>query len=61
MDDKNGRPIGWAALAVHVDLTEMRIPQEQGTPLYIDSASTVFVAQSRGAVKKSAWIRRRVG
>ena len=41
-------------------LTEMRIPQEQGTPLYIDSASTVFVAQSRGAVKKSAWIRRRV-
>ena len=40
-------------------LTEMRIPQEQGTPLYIDSASTVFVAQSRGAVKKSAWIRRR--
>ena len=25
-------------------LTEMRIPQEQGTPLYIDSASTVFVA-----------------
>ena len=40
-------------------LTEMRIPQEQGTPLYIDSASTVFVAQSRGAVKKSAWIRHR--
>ena len=40
-------------------LTEMRIPQEQGTPLYIDLASTVFVAQSRGAVKKSAWIRRR--
>ena len=38
---------------------QMRIPQEQGTPLYIDSASTVFVAQSRGAVKKSAWIRRR--
>ena len=40
-------------------LTELRIPQECGTPLYIDSASTVFVAQSRGAVKKSAWIRRR--
>jgi hypothetical protein len=40
-------------------LTEERIPQEHGTPLYIDSASTVFVAQSRGAVKKSAWIRRR--
>ena len=40
-------------------LTEARIPQEHGTPLYIDSASTVFVAQSRGAVKKSAWIRRR--
>ena len=40
-------------------LTKARIPQEHGTPLYIDSASTVFVAQSRGAVKKSAWIRRR--
>ena len=40
-------------------LTEWRIPQEHPTPLYIDSASTVFVAQSRGAVKKSAWIRRR--
>ena len=40
-------------------LTEWRIPQELPTPLYIDSASTVFVAQSRGAVKKSAWIRRR--
>ena len=40
-------------------LTEMRIPQELPTPLYIDSASTVFVAQNRAAVKKSAWIRRR--
>ena len=40
-------------------LTEWRISQEHPTPLYIDSASTVFVAQSRGAVKKSAWIRRR--
>ena len=40
-------------------LTEMRIPQEHPTPTYIDSASTVFVAQSRGAVKKSAWMRRR--
>ena len=28
-------------------LTEMRIPQEQGTPLYIDSASTVFVLRSK--------------
>ena len=40
-------------------LTELRIPQEHPTPTYIDSASTVFVAQSRGAVKKSAWMRRR--
>ena len=40
-------------------LTEMRVPQELPTPLYIDSASTVFVAQNRAAVKKSAWIRRR--
>ena len=40
-------------------LTEWRIPQELPTPIYIDSASTVFVAQSRGAVKKSAWVRRR--
>ena len=40
-------------------LTEWRIAQERPTPIYIDSASTVFVAQSRGAVKKSAWIRRR--
>ena len=40
-------------------LTECRIPQELPTPLYIDSASTVFVAQNRAAVKKSAWIRRR--
>ena len=40
-------------------LTELRIPQELPTPLYLDSASTVFVAQSRAAVKKSAWMRRR--
>ena len=40
-------------------LTEARIAQEAATPLYIDSASTCFVAQSRGAVKKSARIRRR--
>ena len=40
-------------------LTEWRIHQDRATPVYIDSASTVFVAQSRGAVKKSAWIRRR--
>ena len=40
-------------------LTEWRIAQEYPTPIYIDSASTVFVAQSRAAVKKSAWVRRR--
>ena len=40
-------------------LSELRIPQEHPTPTYIDSASTVFVAQSRAAVKKSAWMRRR--
>ena len=40
-------------------LTEWRVHQDRATPVYIDSASTIFVAQSRGAVKKSAWIRRR--
>ena len=40
-------------------LTEWRVHQDRPTPTYIDSASTIFVAQSRGAVKKSAWIRRR--
>ena len=40
-------------------LQEARIPQELGTPIYLDSASTVFVASNRAAPKKSAWIRRR--
>ena len=40
-------------------LSEFRVIQEEPTPLYIDSASTVCVAERCGAVKKSAWIRRK--
>ena len=30
------------------------------TPFYLDSMSTVFVAQNEAAAKKSAWILRRI-
>ena len=40
-------------------LQEARVPQERPTPIYIDSASTVFVATNRSAPKKSTWVRRK--
>jgi len=40
-------------------LQEVRITQEAPTPLYIDSASTVFVAMNRASIKRSVWLRRR--
>ena len=39
---------------------ELSLPQVHPTPLYIDSASTVFVATNTAAPKKSVWIMRRV-
>ena len=35
------------------------MPQEFGTPIYIDSSSTTFVATNRAAPKKSTWVRRK--
>ena len=35
------------------------MPQELGTPVYIDSSSTTFVASNRAAPKKSTWVRRK--
>ena len=35
------------------------MPQELGTPVYIDSSSTTFVATNRAAPKKSTWVRRK--
>ena len=40
-------------------LREARVPQELGTPVYIDSSSTTFVATNRAAPKKSTWVRRK--
>ena len=40
-------------------LQEARIPQERATPIWIDSASTIFVATNRSAPKKSTWVRRK--
>ena len=40
-------------------LQEARVPQELGTPIYIDSSSTTFVATNRAAPKKSTWVRRK--
>ena len=37
----------------------MRIPQVAPTPCWMDSASTIFVAENRAAPKKSAWTRRK--
>ena len=39
---------------------ECRITQVAGTPAYIDSSSTVFVAKDQAAAKRSVWINRRV-
>ena len=40
-------------------LQELSIVLDDGLPIFIDSASTVFVANSNAAVKKSAWLLRR--
>jgi hypothetical protein len=40
-------------------LHEMRIRQDQPTPLYCDSQSTVFVANDASSIKRSVWISRR--
>ena len=40
-------------------LQEARVPQVQPTPVWIDSASTIFVATNRSAPKKSTWVRRK--
>ena len=42
-------------------LQEARVPQELGTPIYIDSSSTTFVATNRAAPKKSTGLRPRAG
>ena len=41
-------------------LQEARIRRGRPTPFYLDSKTTVFVATSDTAAKKSAWIMRRV-
>ena len=42
-------------------LHELGIKQLCGTPLYIDSQTTVFVVCDNGAIKRSVWILRRIG
>ena len=41
-------------------LQELRIQQGKAVPFYLDSKTTVFVASSDSAVKKSVWLIRRV-
>ena len=41
-------------------LQELRIRQGMATPFYLDSSTTVFVATSDTAIKKSIWLIRRV-
>ena len=40
-------------------LQEIRIRLGKSTPFYLDSNTTVFVAESDTAIKKSAWLIRR--
>ena len=40
-------------------LQEARISQVAPTPCWMDSSSTIFVAENRAAPKKSAWTRRK--
>jgi hypothetical protein len=40
-------------------LLECGIFQDQPTPVYIDSASAIFVIHDRAAVKRSIWLLRR--
>ena len=46
-------------LPVRGILLEASIYQDQPTPLYIDSASTIFVIADSAAVKKTMWLNRR--
>ena len=39
---------------------ELRVQQGKPVPFYLDSKTTVFVASSDSAVKKSVWLIRRV-
>ena len=41
-------------------LQELRVPQVNPTPGYIDSLSTLLVAGEDGAPKRSIWIKRRI-
>jgi hypothetical protein len=41
-------------------LQEIGIPQEQGTPVYCDSATTLLVASDSKSVKKTSWLFRKV-
>ena len=41
-------------------LQELRVQQGKPVPFYLDSKTTVFVASSDSAVKKSVWLIRRV-
>ena len=41
-------------------LQEMHYPQGRPTPTFTDSATSIFVANDDGAVKRALWLRRRV-
>ena len=41
-------------------LQELMIPQPFSTPLYLDSASTIFSSNDTGSVRRSVWTLRRV-
>ena len=47
-------------IPVNGTLQELSIRQGVATPFYLDSKSTTFVSKAEAAVKKSAWILRRV-
>ena len=49
----------YSAVMLRAGCQEMHILQEFPTPIYCDSASTLFVANDSGSIKKSAWSRRR--
>ena len=46
-------------LPVRGQLLELSILQDTPTPLYIDSASAIFVINDKSAVKRSVWLLRR--
>ena len=41
-------------------LQEMHYPQDRPTPTFTDSATSIFVANDDGALKRALWLRRRV-